>query len=112
MSFSLNYVLISIMVYTNIKAAFKAVLDKEKQGLLKSDLFRTPLTCYEQGPLGIPIRIPMDHEDYSYSAFYNEADSDQYVLSRLQSQRFSLKPNLKGRKYLFRGQSQYIFKCK
>ena len=99
------------MTYSNIKTAFEAILNKERHELLTSDIFRTPLICCERGPFGIPIQVPIDHEDYSFSAFFNKAESSQYILSRLRSQRFSLKPNLKGRKYLFRGQSNFYPSC-
>ena len=97
--------------YPNIKAAFDSILHKEELELRKSNRYTSPLMCYDKGPFGIPVLIPVNDVNYSYTAFYNDAESNQYVLSRLKSQRFSLKPNLKDRKYLFRGQSTYYPHC-
>lgn len=51
--------------------------------------------------------IPTDSLDYPLSGFYNRANTDCFVMTKLQSGRFSLKPNLKRRKYLFRGENTF-----
>lgn len=82
--------------YINIKVAFDSILQKEKQELRKSNRYTSPLMCYDRGPFGIPVLIPIGDVNYSYAAFFNDADSNQYVLSRLKSQRFSFKTELEG----------------
>lgn len=40
----------------------------------------------------------------SHVAYINEAESNQFLVNRLQSGRYSLKPNLRGHPFLYRGQ--------
>ena len=100
-----------IVTYPDIKAAFDSILHKEELELQKSSRYTNPLKCYDKGPFGMPVLMPVDDVNYSYTAFFNEAESNQFVLSRLKSKRFSLKPNLKYRKYLYRGQSAFYPNC-
>lgn len=45
-------------------------------------------------------------------AYLNEADEDKFIMKRLQSRRYSLSPNLKSRKFLFRGETEFHAPCK
>ena len=56
--------------------------------------------------------VPVDSLDYPLSAWFNNADADKFVMTRLQSGRYSLKPNLRHRKFLFRGESEFHNPCK
>jgi len=56
--------------------------------------------------------VPVDSLDYPLSAWFNNADADKFVMTRLQSDRYSLKPNLRHRKFLFRGESEFHNPCK
>ena len=44
--------------------------------------------------------------DFPYSDFLNEADDDQFIAVRTQLKRVSLKPNLRCRPFLFRGEKK------
>lgn len=44
--------------------------------------------------------------------YLNEADEDKFIMKRLQSGRYSLSPNLKSRKFLFRGETEFHDPCK
>lgn len=41
-----------------------------------------------------------------YSAYLNDEDDDKFIVTRLASGRFSWKPNLRSRRFLFRGQNR------
>lgn len=56
--------------------------------------------------------LPVDSLEYPLSAWFNNADADKFVMTRLQSGRYSLKPNLMHRKFLFRGESIFHNPCK
>ena len=56
--------------------------------------------------------IPTDSLDYPLSAYYNNADDCKFIMTKLQSGRYSLKPNLKNRYFLFRGENQFHSACK
>ena len=45
-------------------------------------------------------------------AYLNEADEDKFIMKQLQSGRYSLSPNLKSRKFLFRGEAEFHDPCK
>lgn len=44
--------------------------------------------------------------DCPYISYRNEEDDDKFIVNRLQSGRFSLKPNLRKHRYLYRGQNR------
>lgn len=50
--------------------------------------------------------------DFPLSGYFNDAKEDEFILSRLRSQRYVLKPNLRGRKLLYRGQRAFYDECK
>lgn len=56
--------------------------------------------------------VPVDSLDYPLSAWFNNADADKFVMTRLQSGRYSLKSNLRHPKFLFRGESEFHNPCK
>ena len=43
--------------------------------------------------------------DYPFASLYNEASDDKFIINKLFSGRYSLKPNLKRRVFLFRGEN-------
>lgn len=55
--------------------------------------------------------IPVDSLNYPYSGYFNNAPSESFVMSRLASGRYSLKPNLHERKFLFRGETEFHSPC-
>lgn len=46
-----------------------------------------------------------------YSSFENNADDDKFIVCRLGSGRYSLKPNLHGHRFLYRGQHKFYKDC-
>lgn len=57
---------------------------------------------------------PVDRSEYlfnPYSGFENDAPDDKFIVCRLASKRFSLKPNLHGHRFLYRGQTKYYKDC-
>lgn len=48
---------------------------------------------------------------YPLGAFFNDASPDKFIMTRLKSGRYSLKPNLKDRMFLFRGESEFHSPC-
>lgn len=46
-----------------------------------------------------------------YSGFENNAPDDRFIVCRLASKRFSLKPNLREHRFLYRGQTKYYKDC-
>lgn len=49
--------------------------------------------------------IKQDDLSYPLGAFFNNADSSKFVMPRLQSARYSLKSNFRGREFIFCGES-------
>lgn len=90
-------------IFPNINEAMGYVLSME-QVALASDPSR------QQPPMVIK---PSSHRNVGtpYDCYFNDADDDKFVMTPLQSGRYSLKPNLRHRKFLFRGQSQFHDPC-
>lgn len=49
--------------------------------------------------------------DNPYSSFENNTTDDKFIVCRLGTGRYSLKPNLKGHRFLYRGQVKYYKDC-
>lgn len=109
-------------IFENIDEALKYVLDLERK-TLASDLYRQkPTTVMRQIPgaflqpftddLFKKAFVPVDSLDYPLSAWFNNVVDDKFVMTRLDSGRYSLKPNLRQRKFLFRGESEFHNPCK
>ena len=110
-------------VFDNIDLALEYVMGCEKNALTKDPCRQQPPIIIPASaiPLSKPITqetirnlkpLAMDSLSYPLSAWFNNADDDKFVMTRLQSGRYSLKPNLKNRKYLFRGESEFHNPCK
>ena len=104
-------------IFPNIDDALEYVLENEQEALAL-DKKRQVAPCVLEQPtssflkLGmIPKLIPVDSLDYPYSGYFNNAPSESFVMSRLASGRYSLKPNLCERKYLFRGETEFHSPC-
>ena len=115
MSFEYHIKLVSLqkniimreVIYPNVNEALNYILKVESQNLL-NDEHRAKPPIVMRPNIGY---VPVDSLDYPFSSFINEANDDQFIMTRLQSGRFSLKPNLRNRKFLFRGQSEYFDAC-
>lgn len=106
-------------LFDNIDKALEYILDLEQKALA-ADQFRQrpPLVVrpYERmflqpAPKKIPL-VPVDSLDYPFAAWFNDVSHDKFIMTRLSSGRYSLKPNLRNRKYLFRGETEFHSPCK
>lgn len=109
-------------IFENIDEALKYVLDLEKKALASDPYRQKPATIMRQipGMFSQPCTdeiiknavVSVDSLDYPLSAWFNDTSDDKFVMTRLYSGRYSLKPNLRHRKYLFRGESEFHNPCK
>lgn len=98
-------------IFDNIEQALDFVLYQEGKALA-ADVYRQKAPEMRLFPdLSVPP-IPVDSLAYPLSAWFNDAVYDKFVMTRLYSGRYSLKPNLRHRKYLFRGESEFHQPCK
>lgn len=104
-------------IFKNIDEALDYVLCEEIEAL-QNDAFRSsPPNMFSLQAMNFfrPFNeedakksiIAVDSLDYPLSGFFNKADTSSFIMTRLQSGRFSLKPNLRKRKYLFRGENSF-----
>lgn len=109
-------------IFPNIDEALNYVLETEQRALAQDPYRQKPPIVVRQIP-GMFLQpfseeivrqayIPVDSIDYSLSAYFNNATNDKFVMTRLRSGRYSLKPNLRHRKFLFRGESEFHSLCK
>lgn len=109
-------------IFENIDQAIEYVLACEKNDLSKDvqrlqphTVISTPETLLAPASEKYIREVrPMsvDSLEYPFSAWFNNATDDKFVMTRLCSGRYSLKPNLRNRRYLFRGQSEFHNPCK
>jgi len=109
-------------IFDNIEEALNYVLETEQWALTQDAHRQEPAMIMRPFPgmFSQPFTdemvqrayVPVDSLDYPLSAWFNNADADKFVMTRLQSGRYSLKPNLRHRKFLFRGESEFHNPCK
>jgi len=106
-------------IFENIYEARDYILSLEAKALAKDINRKSAPICINPPQYNVTFDkyiknaiIPMDSLDYSYSAYFNYADDDKFIMTRLNSGRYSLKPNLRNRKFLFRGESKFHPICK
>lgn len=90
-------------IFDNIYEAKDYILRLE-QRVLSADKLR-----WEVIPSMYPFPESLWH---SKVAHFNSADEDKFIMKQLQSGRYSLSPNLKSRKFLFRGEAEFHDPCK
>lgn len=109
-------------IFENIDEALKYLFDLEQKSLASDPyrqvshsivrpiqgMFTQPFT----GEVARKAIVPVDSLDYPLSAWFNDAPEGKFVMTRLNSGRYSLKPNLRHRKFLFRGESEFHNPCK
>ncbi len=97
--------------FDNIYEACDFVCQEEKKYYQKDTYLNTTIakTEYFYDPNFRIFRIPwaMPH----VTLYKNELHNNGFFVNHLLSGRFSIKPNLYGRKFLYRGQSQYFDPC-
>lgn len=109
-------------IFDNIDEALKYVLETEQRQLTQDAKRKTPPTVFRSMPnmfsqpyadeMAKKALVPVGSLDYPLSAWFNNAADDKFVMTRLNSGRYSLKPNLRHRKFLFRGESEFHNPCK
>lgn len=97
-------------VFEDIDKALEYVLETEKKALAADAHRSKPPVIIRPYPGLHPV--PVDSLDFPLGAWFNNESDDKYVMTRLQSGRYSLKPNLRSRKFLFRGESEFHNPCK
>lgn len=96
-------------IFENIGQALDYVLHQEQKDLAEDRFRQQPpqiIRCNDGCPLSV------DSIDYPLTAFFNKVNDEKFVMTRLLSGRYSLKPNLKSRKFLFRGESEFHSPCR
>ena len=94
------------ILFDNFDAALAFVLEKERIAMATDPMRqKEPLVISPHDSSKPPLKI---HPDVAY---WNDADEKNFILTRLQSGRYSLKPNLRNRKFLFRGQTEFYDTC-
>lgn len=96
--------------FRNFYEAWRYVFSVEKESYQKDEMRQRPplvvgVTAFNYPEPPDPIRV--NDLDYPFSAFFNDASYDKFIPTRLESGRYSFKPNLRSRKFLFRGQSEF-----
>ena len=97
-------------IFDNIDQALEYVLETEKNALA-ADTYRSEPPVIIRPYLGMRP-VPVDSLDYPLGAWFNNETDDKFVMTRLGTGRYSLKPNLRNRKFLFRGESKFHNPCK
>ncbi|MCI1741484.1 MAG: FRG domain-containing protein [Prevotella sp.] len=88
-------------IFDDIDKAWDYILTEEEYQL-ENDSRRT----------NIKKHVPYDCLYFPDTAFFNDTSLDKFIMTRLKSGRYSLKPNLRNRKYLFRGQNAFLNLCR
>lgn len=106
-------------VFDNIYQARDYIIDNERKALSADVLRKAPPPCIPRNPRfstsfesAKETPIPVDSIDYPLNSYFNAAPDHAFIMTRLQSGRFVLKPNLAHRKYLFRGEPEFHNPCK
>lgn len=109
-------------IFNNVDEALKYVLATEQRALAKDITRKTPPMVVRPFPgmfsqpyddeMAKQVFVPVNSIQYPLSAWFNDASSNKFIITRLQSGRYSLKPNLRHRKFLFRGESEFHSPCK
>ena len=93
-------------IFPNFNEALAFVLAKEQEALAADPRRQQePLIMAPHDPERPPLKL------FPGVAFWNQADETDFILTRVASGRYSLKPNLRHRKFLFRGQTTFYDQC-
>lgn len=97
--------------FDNVVEAYRFIKEEERKAFEKDDYMSNILAkrqfnyCVDQNIYNIKWA------DGKASYCHPELPADAFIVNQLISGKFSLKPNLYGRKFLFRGQSKYYDVC-
>lgn len=106
-------------IFDNIDQALDYILETERRVLMTDANRREPPRVIRPYP-GVFLEttldrlppVPVDSLHYPLSAWFNDAPNDKFVMTSLLSGRYSLKPNLKTREFLYRGETEFHQPCK
>ena len=106
-------------IFGNIYQARDYILEQERNALKADARRQKPLMCV---PANVDFTkpftpdavqpIPVDNLDYPFSGYFNNAPENAFIMKRLFSGRYAFEPNLKCRKYLFRGETEFHSPCR
>lgn len=82
-------------IFKDVNRAFNFILNKER-------------LIVENRIMPLVISPHKRFRSNPFQTFFNDADDDKFIMMRLQSGCYSLKPNLRNRAYLFRGQNTFF----
>lgn len=94
-----------IQIFPDIKNAIDFIKTTECNSL-KNSSFRNMIAS---DPI---VTMPPDGQFDPFDCYKNEAADEKFIMNRLQSGRYNLKPNLREHKFLFRGESEFHSPCK
>lgn len=99
-------------VFENIDKALDYILTEESYALSNSkDRISPPEEICMDKEKGVIRKVKTDSLESKFTGYFNNAGSEKFIMTRLASGRYALKPNLRFRKYLFRGQNKYYERC-
>lgn len=94
-------------LFDNIEEAASYVSQLEKNIVLQDPQSQKPPICYDKD---LHLVSPNSLK-YPLSAYYNNGPSDSFIMTHLASGRYSLKPNLCGKIFLYRGEAEFHSPC-
>lgn len=94
------------IIFENFDAALAFVLEKEQEALAADPMRQNRPIIFSPRDSSRP-RLKL----FPDIAYWNNAGERDFLLNRLQSGRYSLKPNLRNKKFLLRGQTAFYDNC-
>lgn len=93
-------------LFDSFDEALTFVKQKEREALIADSMRQhPPIMIAPHNSQNPPLKLFPD------VAYWNPADENDFILTRLQSGRYSLKPNLRNKKFLLRGQTEFHDSC-
>lgn len=105
-------------IFDDIFQARDYILKFEREMLKSNDFHQNSPVIFPMPDFNISSEnsnispIPIESLESPYSTYFNSAEEDKFIMTRLMSGRYSLKPNLRKRKFLFRGETEFHNPCK
>lgn len=95
------------IIFDSIDKALDFVKQKEQEALTADNRRQSPPSLIALHDSNLPPLIL-----YPEAAYWNTAKEKDFIVTLLKSGRYSLKTNLQGKKFLFRGQTEFFDICK
>lgn len=97
-------------LFDDIFQARDYILELEQKTLANDPYRKSPPVTIPFFDFNRPISV--NSLEYPSVVYFNNAEESKFIMNRLMSGRYSLKPNLKNRKFLFRGETEFHNPCK